>query len=277
MEKRGVVGGAALAVAAIAIVSVVGADALTELGIREADAKGRVVEALNSGYVSYQPAGKALKSASPAVRETLITGALAWARSYTETPEFRDAYAKLRERQRPAASAPKGGAAGQMNQQRAELEKGIAEAKKTLADLPPNLPPDVRKTMQEAMQQTIAVLTAQLAEMDKPQSQAMMTQMYEASAADMQRDDAARMKEFETRYPADSRLLIARRLRQFLDESATVDFGAKVVTSGSVTRFADPKYEQKSSDWKLCYRAGSAAVAAARQFATAWLADIEKR
>jgi hypothetical protein len=207
-----------------------------------------VIEALNSGYVSYQPAGKTLKAASPAVREMLVKGALGWARSYTETPEFRDAYAKLRERQRPAAMAPKGGAAGQMNQQRADLEKAIAEARKNLAELPPSLPPDVRKTMQDALQQTIKMLTAQLAEMDKPQSQAMMKQIYEAGAASMQREAEARQKEYEARYPADPRILIARRLHQFLDESATVDFGAKLISSGSVMRFADPGYEQKSAN-----------------------------
>jgi len=276
--RRGLTGGT-LAVAGVVAVlaSVAAADALAQLGIAESDAKARAIEALNSGYVNYSPAGQVLKAATPAVREALVKGALAWARNYTESPEFAAAYAKLRENQKPASRAPKGGADAQIAQQRADMEKGIAEAKKNLASLPANLSPEMRKTMEATLQQVIASMTAQLAEMDKPQYTALMTQAAGAQSAAAERDQASRMKEYESRYPADPRPFIARRLRQFLDESATVDFGAKLVAAGKMMRFADPKYEEKSSDWKLCYRAGKEAVGTARTFAAAWLADLEKK
>lgn len=41
--------------------------------------------------------------------------------------------------------------------------------------------------------------------------------------------------------------------------------------------FADPGLEDKSSEWKLCYRAGREAVDAAREAAKAWITEIEKR
>jgi hypothetical protein len=218
-----------------------------------------------------------LKAAAPGVREALVKGVLAWAKAYTESPEFRTAYLRLRENQKPESRVPAGGSDAQIAQQRAQAEKAIAEAKKNLANLPANLTPEMRKAIEEGTQQAIKTMTAQLAEMDKPESRAMMKQIFDAASASEQQQYQTRLKEYEARYPADPRLFIARRVRQFLDESATVDFGAKVVAAGKVMRFADPKYEEKSSDWKLCYRAGKPTVDTARTIATAWLAELERK
>ncbi len=79
--------------------------------------------------------------------------------------------------------------------------------------------------------------------------------------------------------PADARSAIAKRLREFLTLSATVDYGAKLVPcrNSQHSCFADPAYEEKPGDWKKLYRAGKEPVDAARGFATKWLAEIEKR
>jgi hypothetical protein len=53
--------------------------------------------------------------------------------------------------------------------------------------------------------------------------------------------------------------------------SKDVDFDAKLVPADSKMRFADPRYEEKPPEWKLYYRAGREAVAAAREVAQAWL------
>jgi len=57
--------------------------------------------------------------------------------------------------------------------------------------------------------------------------------------------------------------------------SATVDFNAKVAKSGALMRFADPRYESRPKEWKLCYRAGKEAVDAARAAATEWLKELQ--
>jgi hypothetical protein len=43
------------------------------------------------------------------------------------------------------------------------------------------------------------------------------------------------------------------------------------VSSGGTMRFADPRFESKPDQWKLCYRAGREPVEAARAFAAEWL------
>lgn len=75
----------------------------------------------------------------------------------------------------------------------------------------------------------------------------------------------------EKRFPADANVLIKQRLKEFLDVSATVDFDARL--NGSM--FANPEYEAKSDQWKMCFRAGKAVVEAAREEAKAWLKELE--
>lgn len=77
--------------------------------------------------------------------------------------------------------------------------------------------------------------------------------------------------EDEKRYPSDANVLIKQRLQEFLSISATVDFNAQL--NGSM--FANPEYEAKSGQWKMCFRAGKAVVEAAREEAQAWLKELE--
>ena len=83
------------------------------------------------------------------------------------------------------------------------------------------------------------------------------------------------MKAWEQELPASPNGLIARRLREFLNETADLDFAARLVRQGDKMKFADPKYEQKSSQWKLCFRAGKDATGAARALAEQWLKELK--
>lgn len=75
----------------------------------------------------------------------------------------------------------------------------------------------------------------------------------------------------EKRFPSDANELIKQRLKEFLDIAGTVDFDAQL--NGSM--FANPEYEAKSGQWKMCFRAGKAVVEAAREEANAWLKELE--
>ncbi|MDQ3281722.1 MAG: hypothetical protein M3Q69_09945 [Acidobacteriota bacterium] len=69
---------------------------------------------------------------------------------------------------------------------------------------------------------------------------------------------------------------IKTRLRDFLAESANIDYNAKLVRSGTQMRFANARYESEmSGDAKRCYRAGKPAVDRARAFAQAWLNELK--
>ncbi|HEX8620284.1 MAG TPA: hypothetical protein VF911_22075 [Thermoanaerobaculia bacterium] len=82
--------------------------------------------------------------------------------------------------------------------------------------------------------------------------------------------------EWKENYPATGREMVKRRLREFLQESADVDYDAKLVRKGNKMRFANEQYEdEKSGEWKFCYRAGKASVEKARAFAKAWLTELK--
>jgi hypothetical protein len=83
--------------------------------------------------------------------------------------------------------------------------------------------------------------------------------------------DAGTQKAWQSQFPEDPQGLIKTRLREFLEACRDVDFGAKVDPESG--QFLDRKYEQQSSEWKLCYRAGPEAVAAGRAIATAWVEE----
>ncbi|PWU00728.1 MAG: hypothetical protein C5B52_08405 [Bacteroidetes bacterium] len=75
----------------------------------------------------------------------------------------------------------------------------------------------------------------------------------------------------EKKVPADPNEMLKMRLQEFLDVSATVDFGAQV--SGG--RFVKSEYESKSPQWKMCYRAGKDVIQVAREEAQVWLKELE--
>jgi hypothetical protein len=87
----------------------------------------------------------------------------------------------------------------------------------------------------------------------------------------------SQLERWRTNYPADPQVLIARRLREFLATSATVDFNAVVVAKDNHMVFANPEYERKPAEWKSYYRYGRESIAAAREVAAAWLKEIGQK
>jgi hypothetical protein len=84
------------------------------------------------------------------------------------------------------------------------------------------------------------------------------------------------LAEWKQNYSATGREMVKRRLREFLQESANVDFNAKLVRRDNKMRFANEQYEDETSDeWKFCYRAGRLPVEKARAFAKTWLAEMK--
>ena len=114
----------------------------------------------------------------------------------------------------------------------------------------------------------------QLAKMT-PSQQAAVRQIYEEQAEKDQAKYKQRMAEWASAYPEQPNAAIAKRLKEFLALTADIDFDVKTeAAGGGKMRFADEISESKSSDWKLCYRAGREPVAAARAFAAEWLHQL---
>lgn len=246
-------------------------DALAQLGVSPKAAGEAVMSGVTSGSANTWAAAKAFKAADAAVRAQLASGGIAWAKAYTQSPEFASAYAKLREDRKPQApvytDTPEEALEKQLAKQKADAQKNAEEMKKALE----TMPPDVRKQVEEGMKGAAAAL----AQMDTPEMRKIQLDGMRMERESRKTQYDADMKKWEEEYPADPTPLIAKRLKAFLDLSASVNFDAKVEPRDGKLRFVDPQFERKPANWKLLYRAGRPAVDAARAAAQAWLAELK--
>jgi hypothetical protein len=233
--------------------------ALAQLGYDEPEAKNVLLSVVSSGSVYVASgAGRVFKAAPAATQKAIVESLIGWAKGYSASAEFTRAYAASREASKPRPPDPNAGSVDEKKQQ-----DEIAKMKKMAA----SLPPEQRKAIEEAAR----MMEDMQKDPEMRQLQAEGAKMARKAAEDEYKRDLAKWNE---EHPENPNVLIAKRLRAFLDVSSGVDFSAKLVPSGDQLKFADPNLEKKSAEWKLCFRAGPAAVAAARNAASAWLKEI---
>ncbi|HYH07241.1 MAG TPA: hypothetical protein VEK11_09320 [Thermoanaerobaculia bacterium] len=188
--------------------SAIGAgDILQQLRLSKEDAQRDVVFSFAVGQLGHDALRNAFKKATPEARVALVEQVLVWTKTYTQTPQFEQAYQAFRNDYKPEEPGTEGSA----------------------------------EDLQYAREQ------------------------YKEAVAEWKRE-----------YPATGKEMVRRRLREFLKESADVDYSAKLVRREGKMRFVNETYEdEKSGEWKVCYRAGKEPVEKARTFAKAWLAELE--
>ncbi len=258
----------AAALSAAVMTNAVAQNVMNSLGVKEDDVKRQAVGALIYNHAPVYMAARAFKAADSTMRVKMVQGAMAWIKAYTESAAFKADYEKQRESAKPAPPKPRESVDAQLAKQKAERQKNLEEMKKSLE----KMPPDMRKSMEGTVKQMEAMYAQQDA---NPQMAAMMRQGLEAQGADEQRAYKERIADYDRKYPADPRTLIAQRLQEFLDLSRDVNYDAKLYRDDrGKMKFVDGAYENKPDDWKTCYRAGKPAVDAARTLASVWLKEL---
>lgn len=235
-----------------------------ELSVRESEAHNSFFDLVWDG-MPYIPGGqKVFKAAAPEAKAALVRAIATFVKAYTRTPLFRQRYAEYWEANKPQPSAPP--------QSMDDLNQAMQESIRQMEENLEKLPPEVRKEAEESIKQAIENQKAMMA--DKEMQAHMAASAKEQARANEERD-REQLKKYEAAHPKNPDALIARRLKEFLDLSATVDFKAALVKRGEMMVFADPQLEAKPDQWKLCYRAGREATDAARAFATEWLKELK--
>lgn len=261
----------ALAVIAAWAAIVAAQSSLADFGINEDQLKSQMARALVNRYVPLYPNSKQYHGATAAAQAAFLKNTLDWMKTYTESPAFQADYDKLRAAAKPTPPKSQGTPDEQFAKYLADQRKSIEEMKKSVAQMPP----DMQKQMQATVQQMEANVEQTA---NNPQMSAMLKQGFAQQAESDQKNYEKELADYGSRYPADSKALIAKRLHEFLDLSKDIAFDAKLAPAANgKMKFADAQYEAKSAEWKLCYRAGKEPVEAARAFATDWLRQIEKR
>jgi hypothetical protein len=244
-----------------------GTDVLAKLGLEKASAGENLLGALTSGYIFNSSAAKAFKALPASARVDVVRAGLAWVKAYAASPEFKAAYKKHRDGRKPQLPDPVPSAEEQIAKMKADVEAGIANMRQVAA----SGDAEMKKSMEEAIKQ----MQVQMKEMDKPEMKENFRLGAEMQTTQKKADYESALKTWNESLPEDPGKLIANRIHQFLETSASVDFSAELVSRGDRKIFAKEEYEQKSSYWKLCFRAGKEATEAARAFAKAWLEELK--
>jgi hypothetical protein len=241
-------------------------DVLQRLGVGAAELQESVVSAVQTGQPGWYMLSRAMKAVPPAARGEVITTLLSWVRTYAESDAFRRAWAERRLLDQPPPPRFEGTVDDELRAQQEQQRAAIAQQKAQLGQFPPEIRKDIEGVIaqQEQMLADVGM-------------QSLMRQGMEQARKYQAEDYQRRLADWQAEYPEDPRSLVAARLKAFLGACADVKYDAELVTVNREQRFADPALERKPAEWKLCYRTGPEGVAAARAFATSWLADLSKR
>jgi hypothetical protein len=275
-SRRFVLG--ALSVAAFAALSVltgplVAQGALAQLGLTEAGARTFVLDEITSpatgrGSGIAVAGTRAFLKLPVSARGPAATALFAWARAYVGTPAFKSAYANHRRGvigpdDRPSPPSVD----DELQKLIDETKAGIAQARAIAATLPPADAANMLKLVAE-----------QEARLESGETAKLLRVGLEAQRAERTTRDAANAKQDDERYPSDPSRIFARRLREFLDATADVNFAARTLslTGGpDGIEFLDKTDRQRQWIWQLAAIVGTEATTAARTSAQAWLREIE--
>lgn len=243
-----------------------GADILSQLGIPLDAAKEAIGSVITAGVYNPGLPAQAFKLMPPAARAQAATAGVAWLKAYVATPDFKRQYLQVRENHKPTPQTYDTTPEQELQKADDQQKQQFEESKRAIA----SLPPEQRKAMEDALKNAADLA----AKMNTPESRKIRLDAIKAERAQEAKEYDTALAKWKQEYPDDPRPLVARRLREFLQLSADVDFNAKLTTANGVSTFENPAYQAKSSQWKMCYRAGREATGAARAAIQAWLTEL---
>jgi hypothetical protein len=242
-------------------------DHLAALGISEGRAREAVFDSFITDTISIAGESRTFTAAPAAARVALVNFALSLARTFAETDDFKRRYADHRDANGPDPVGEEPSVDAILAKQRAGFEEQVLAMRKLFDQITP----EQRATLEAGW----ADMRAQLTEMESGPRRAELEKTLRQQRVAQERERAVAMQQLEAVWPADHRVLVAGRLRHFLDVSKDVAYDAALIEKNGKKVFADPALEARPKEWKMCFRAGKPATDAARAFAAKWLRDLE--
>jgi hypothetical protein len=241
------------------------ADILKQLQIAEEDARSYIFENFQTGSLNI-PYSKVLKNMAAGKRAEAVNELGNYIRKYTESPDFINTYNEQRESAKPKGP---GNIKERVQKRLEEIEHDISTAENDMKTATGDM-----KKLYEATIKMLKDEQKALKNPSDPQHGMFMENLSEGGIVDEDRYKQE-LKDFEANYPPTAKALVKIRLKEFLDKTTDIDFDAKLIQTGSLKKFADPKLEAKDGDWKRCFRAGKETIMAARAYAQKWLSELK--
>ena len=241
-------------------------DVLSQLGITPLAARVAVDSVISSGIHNPGVPAKAFKLLPAAARAQMATAGVAWLKAYIASPEFTQEYARVRAAHKPTAPQFPGTPEEELKKADEEQARQAEESKKAIAALPAEQRAQIEQAMSAAQAMT--------AQMNTPEARKTRLDGITAGRAERTKDYEQALAVWARDYPENPAPIVAKRLREFLDISADVDFAATLTPRNGKMVFENQAYEEKPAPWKICYRAGKEATTAARAAVQAWLKEL---
>lgn len=243
---------------------------LEKYGIPADVAKQSIFYSFSGGYFSYPNVSK-LKQIATGQRGEVVQEIVGFTKAYVSSADFNKRYAEYRESNKPQPPEPPKPMAQQRKEHRESMVQSLKEFEATMKSMPAD--------QRSMLSGTVDMMKQQIKELDNPDNPMFSKQMEDVmkqSHVYALEEYKQRTAEWEEKYPKGPSPMIRKWLNQFLEMSNDIDFAAKLVPAeGGKMAFANPTYEKKSSQWKMCYRAGKEAVQAGRAAAQQWLGELK--
>jgi len=247
--------------------------ALSQIGVKEQQARAWVDRIVGAGG-AYATDGRDDPEVAAvlemwhklpaAAKGPLTTQLYAWAKVYTSTPAFKADYQKNRTAAKPSEFIP--------------TETVDQELKTKIATETASMEQSWKYMEANGMKELAAQQRKEFTDrLNKELTPAWRTEIEQRRQTE--KDGYAQgLKDWQARYLPDSDAVIARALREFLANSANVDYTAKKgpLMNGAEFGFLNSAYREKPWQWNLSWEFGPEAIGAARTAAAAWLAGLGK-
>jgi hypothetical protein len=242
-------------------------DFLKQLGITRTTADEKIGQGILDGSVDTYGL-KNVKKILLVNRTAVTKEILAYTKQYLQSATFKKEYAALKEKHKPTAYMP--------DSPEEAKRKNIEGIKKSISETTASMQKS-NASMKPMFEKILADGNKRLKEAEDPKNPVYVR--YEKSYPQWVKEAEERnrkdLQQWESKYPADHLQYVKRRLQEFLDVTADVDFSATLVNRNGKQLFENQQYERKDYRWKMAFRAGKEVVEPARAFAQQWVDEIK--
>jgi hypothetical protein len=261
-----------------------------EISVAEKNGREVIFDNIKYGYLSLpEIAQKAkLKSLSSGRRSAIVNAIGDYIKEYIHSEEFKEKYLENgpTEPQKPVKAAT-------IDNSDKAIDESVSKPSDQIAQMEamannPALPEDVRAQLKKSVEdlKKSGMVSDDKYEQSKKDKKAEIQEENDNAQKQYENDMAlynknmkiydslmVEYKQMEAHFKPEA--IMKNRLIEFLKLTESVDFNAKLIDKGDhYFVFEKPEYENKSSAWKLCFRAGKETIDAARNYAKGWLNEI---
>jgi len=239
-----------------------------QLGMSKTEGEQKITNSILGGYFDQYGARNA-KNIALGNRTAVVKDLLVYTRQFVNSPAFIKEYMTIKENAKPkpyVLQTPD----EMRNSQVEAYKKSITETEASMKRSDPS--------MKKMFEDILVSARKQLKEAEDPnnKSNAGYRKGYPELLKSAEASNKQALEEWETKYPANHLLFVKRRLEEFLQTTADIDFNAALIEKNGKKYFVNQEYEkQKGNRWKMAFRAGKEVVLPAREFVQQWIIEIK--